>query len=305
MAMDKQAFIATVMVSLLFASSVGLLAVKLAEANPFYPLSTDSDTPKPAVPEFTLNFVDNSYDVPSITVNSTDPNTGITTTITYPSYHAENKSIEMMITNQPMANLRVCYDVAYKDHYSENWTLIDASFQKLLNCSHYADHDIYHYVVENRLHASDSYTTILVFGLDGNTGSDTYNLTIRNVDAGDQVDFQVRAYIAIWTVHKEFKSLTNTTRWFNESARLMYSESDWSPTQTITIPQSSLPPYPSSSPPAEIPTKSPQTPKLEPISTTDGTKENFAPLTIAVAIVTTMAVLGLLVYSVGKKGGSR
>ena len=62
-----------------------------------------ASTPKPSVPEFTLKYVDHSYDVPP--TYSTDPYTG-KTVMTQAGYHVENKSIEVTIKNQPFTNYK-------------------------------------------------------------------------------------------------------------------------------------------------------------------------------------------------------
>jgi hypothetical protein len=51
------------------------------------------------VPDFTLRYVDNSYDVPPKTTTSTDPYTNEITTTTIPGYHVENKTVEAVIKN--------------------------------------------------------------------------------------------------------------------------------------------------------------------------------------------------------------
>jgi hypothetical protein len=84
--------------------------------------------PKPSVPEFTVRFVDNSYDVPTTT--SIDPYTG--KTITNQGYHVENKSTELEIRNQPFTPFQISvdgdsktinlfYNIHIKGHYSPNW----------------------------------------------------------------------------------------------------------------------------------------------------------------------------------------
>jgi hypothetical protein len=51
------------------------------------------------VPEFTLRYVDNSYNVPPTTTSTIDPYTGEVTTTTIPAYHVKNKTVEVMIKN--------------------------------------------------------------------------------------------------------------------------------------------------------------------------------------------------------------
>jgi hypothetical protein len=56
---------------------------------------------KPSVPEFTLKFIDTSYDVPSTTTTTTDPYTGKQTVTTHDGYHVQNGTIDVKIKNQP------------------------------------------------------------------------------------------------------------------------------------------------------------------------------------------------------------
>jgi len=85
------------------------------------------------VPEFTLKYVDNSYDVPSYDVPPTygiDPYTGKNVTIReghhVEGYHVENKSIEVWIKNQNLSNSspNLFYNVRYKGHFGEDWTAL-------------------------------------------------------------------------------------------------------------------------------------------------------------------------------------
>ncbi len=55
--------------------------------------------PKPSVPEFILKFVAYPYDVPP--KYETNPYTG-KNEMTQAGYHVENKSIEVIIKNQPL-----------------------------------------------------------------------------------------------------------------------------------------------------------------------------------------------------------
>lgn len=88
------------------------------------PVSAQS-IPKPSVPDFTLKFVDNSYDVPA-TVSTPNPYTNETTIL--PGYHVSNKSIEIIVKNQPFAysyngsTYHLYYNVQSKPHFGENWT---------------------------------------------------------------------------------------------------------------------------------------------------------------------------------------
>jgi hypothetical protein len=82
--------------------------------------------------------------------------------------------------------------------------------------------------------------TVLAFGFEGNNGSDVYNLMLGKVNDGDKVDFQVQAYIGNWFPGK----VVNATASIEYSLLNIDAIGDWSPTQTITIPASSISPSP-------------------------------------------------------------
>ena len=115
--------------------------------------------PKPSVPEFTVQLVDNSYDVPAI--QTIDPYTG--EKITHPSHHVENKTIEIKITNQ-RNDYTIYYSVNMKGHFEKNWTTI--------------------YSTWHRMKQSDSQFTIFNF---------------KPPVASGQIDFQVEAAAGYWT----------------------------------------------------------------------------------------------------------
>lgn len=106
---------------------------------------------KPSVPEFTLRIVSYPYDVPLKTTTTIDEYTGKETTTIQPGYHVENKSIEIVIKNQPFTpynltkytyyhrdfekngsidgpytvdsykTINFYFNVQVKGHYGENW----------------------------------------------------------------------------------------------------------------------------------------------------------------------------------------
>jgi hypothetical protein len=105
-----------ILIGVIAVSCVSLLSVKPANAQS---LTT------PSVPEFTVKFVDRSYDAaPSTTTN---PYTG--QQITNEAHHVENRTIELTIKNQPFTsyqqngeNISFYYNVREKGPYEENWT---------------------------------------------------------------------------------------------------------------------------------------------------------------------------------------
>ena len=76
---------------------------------------------KPSVPEFTIKFVDNSYDVAS--VQEVDPFTG-KTYVAMPDYRAVIHNIEITIKNQPGYS-DLWYNVRYKGQFGSEDTWIE------------------------------------------------------------------------------------------------------------------------------------------------------------------------------------
>jgi hypothetical protein len=80
-------------------------------------------TAKPPIPQFTLKFIDASYDVP--TTYSTNPYTG--ENVTHQGYHVDNRTINISIENSNFASslgksFFLYYNVQIKGHSVENWT---------------------------------------------------------------------------------------------------------------------------------------------------------------------------------------
>ncbi|MCL2477678.1 hypothetical protein, partial [Candidatus Bathycorpusculum sp.] len=100
------AFICVLLVSCLFFASIVWLGEAQAQITP----------KKPAIPEFTVNCITGSTEIPP--VYSTDPYTG--ETVTQPGYSEKYVSIEIKIKNQNHPNT-VQYNIRTKGHYEENW----------------------------------------------------------------------------------------------------------------------------------------------------------------------------------------
>ncbi|MCW4044727.1 MAG: hypothetical protein NWE94_04325 [Candidatus Bathyarchaeota archaeon] len=162
--------------------------------------NAESSIPKPSVPEFTVKYVDNSYDVPP--TYEVDPYTG--KNITHAGYRVENKSIEITVRNQPFTPYRLdnehyvnlFYNISYRGHYGEGW-----------------EYSAYDRNTEWFITQSDSEYTVISF----------YPVPTEGV-----MDFRVQAQIGYFTYYYmpfrvyEFHGET----------------SGWSDIQTITIPTS-------------------------------------------------------------------
>ena len=77
-----------------------------------------SSSAKQSVHEFTLKYVDRSYDVAPVTTAKTDPYTGEKTTTTTPGYHVEMKTIEATIKNPSGVSY---YNFRWKGHFEDGW----------------------------------------------------------------------------------------------------------------------------------------------------------------------------------------
>jgi hypothetical protein len=96
-------------------SALGIIALFAFSCMIMVESASSQTVPNP--PEFTLKYVDHSYDVSPMPSSSTDPYTGETTTTTIPGYHVENKTIDATITN----NGASYYNFRYKGNYEEKW----------------------------------------------------------------------------------------------------------------------------------------------------------------------------------------
>jgi hypothetical protein len=166
---------------------------------------------KPSIPEFTVTYVDNSYDVPPATTSWTDPYTGKTTTSTVPGYYVENKSIQITITNQPFTSYKdengsyvaLYYDIMAKGHFEEEWHNGNPSMDSYC------------------LYSSNSSTTVI-------------SEPISNISDGAQIDFQIRALIGTYSrVYGTPVPPFGTP--YHDVFVGVGEASDWSDTHTITI----------------------------------------------------------------------
>ena len=228
--------------------------------------------PKPSVPEFTVELVDSSYDVP--TTYSIDPFTG--ENVTHEGYHVESRTIEVKIKNQPFISYKIedsagnswtinfYYNIRIKGHFSEYWIELYRPSDGYTHQWSDSDYTVFSYV----------------WGGDADTILGTKMIKIP---AGAQVDFQVEAMIGY--VHRD-GSISMWFPWVFEG-----EVSGWSNTQTITIEEVQTPsPEPTSTPqPTSTPYKEPQQTE----------QENTAG---AIVAVTSIAVfLVLLFYFIKRK----
>ena len=212
--------------------------------------------PKPSVPEFAVELVDTSYDVP--TTYSIDPFTG--ENVTHEGYHVESRTIEVKIKNQPFISYKIedsagnswtinfYYNIRIKGHFSEYWIEL------------YRPSDGYTH------QWSDSDYTVFSYVWGGDADTILGTKMIR-IPAGSQVDFQVEAMIGY--VHREYNP--NSTSYLDLYPWVFTGEvSGWSETQTMTIEASQTPspePTKSPEPTSPTPTSPPPTTKSSPTPT--------------------------------------
>ena len=148
--------------------------------------------PTPSVPQFTVRYVDYSYDVPP--KYGIDQYTGQNVTI-QAGYHVDNRSIEFTIKNQQFTPyndsngnlIKLYYDFRWKGNYGDVWTYfpLDSNGRSVF---HYGT--FYNPVYPTAYVASNSDYSVLELGL-SLLGSG-YGQTLPN---GVEVNFEVQALI--------------------------------------------------------------------------------------------------------------
>jgi hypothetical protein len=186
--------------------------------------------PKPSVPEFTVKYIDYSYDVPPI--YGIDQYTG-KSVITKEGYHVDNRTVEFTIKNQPFTSyedasgndIGLYYNFRFKGHYGNEW-----SYYPFKPDGYSAiPYGMLTGDLSPKLSQSNTDYTIVSINLDillaissGYTGSHTF-------PHGGQMEFQAQAiighidYEASGLIAGSYYTFTGET-------------SGWSETQTITLP---------------------------------------------------------------------
>jgi hypothetical protein len=248
---------------------------------------------KPLVPEFTLQYVDHSYDVAP--TYSKDQYTG-ETVITQAGYHIQDKSIEVTIKNQPFTPYKnsdgnyivLFYDVRWKGHFDNNDYVYSSNFTS----SYYvASNSV---LQDNTLVSPNAPSTVLKIGFNGNNGSSSeYYFHIADISDGGQADFQVQAYIGYYTSEESNPYLysgTITIYTFHGQS------SGWSSTQTITLAETTQTATPS-------PNQS-SAPTINPTVTQVFSSDLVGTATLIVLIIIAMLLVFVVYYLRKRHGGS-
>jgi hypothetical protein len=167
----------------------------------------------PSTPEFTLRIVEYPYDVPpTYRINEY---TG-EQVMTEEGYRVANRSVEIMIKNQPFTTFKddngnwygFYYNVSYKPYLAEEWSYL------------YGDHSF------EKIHSSGSEYTVFAYHFGD------YPVDYRFSDSGGKIDFRVQAIIGFYKYYRD-------SSYFMDCYSVIFSgqTSAWSPTQTITLPK--------------------------------------------------------------------
>lgn len=216
---------------LFLALIIGLPCVSLLMTNPVNAQKStpniDAPIPTPSIPEFTIKYVDHSYDVPTTTTSHTNPYTGEVTTVTRQGYHVKNFTIDIMIKNQdfPLSidgnALGMRYFIQTKGHYEQDWKGVYPN-------------------IDTR--STSGYTTV--------------SLPADSYPAGGKVDFRIMAWLGYY-----YPGISQGLA--SVPASFLYPRpSEWSPAQTVTIPASSVSPNPTAPTTSNSPAPSPTVPEF-------------------------------------------
>ncbi|MCW4000113.1 MAG: hypothetical protein NWE93_07725 [Candidatus Bathyarchaeota archaeon] len=241
--------------------------------------------PKPSTSEFTLRYVDHSYDVPSSSSSSTDPYTGEVTTSTIPGYRVDQRTIEVTVKNDPSISY---YNLRYKGHYSDQWSYFPFNPSDRVNgySIHGTPADTPPYV------ASDSqYTTLTLY-------------IPSNIPLEGLMDVQVQGLSGSIRIQHE-GSLGAMMLGYNTTYNLYFegTPSDWSDTKTIRIGSetstATVDPTPYQSPQAEDDSANFSQPEPQPqlgITTQDAGLD-LTEISLIIALGTIVALVAIIAYT--------
>lgn len=249
---------------------------------------TASAMPKQMTPEFTVQYVDNSYDIPPN--YTTDPYTGRNTTTNGSGEHIDERSVTFTIENQPFTpytdasgnQIQLYYNFRFKGHYGDTW--IYYPFNGTLTTHSYGAYSGGFFKPYPA--STNTYT---IFSIKLNTLlAHTYG---NDIPSGSTLDFQVQAQIGhIDPIHSGMLA----GNFYNFTGEA----SDWSSIQTVTIDKSivSVPTPTISTPtPTEPASQNPNYPTARPIQPATQTDTLLSLDWRDIAIVLLAVVLGAVV----------
>ena len=263
--------------------SIAIILILIISVSSLLMTKPVSASTVPAIPEYTLKYSEHHSNTPA--TYSTNPYTG--ENITYPGNNYQWHTIDVTIKNQPFTSytfkdennatwaVTLYYNVRTKGHFSSIWTEFTPDY----------------YIAQN---STRQYTVITFFvGAEGPNGD---IMTGENVLAaispdGGMVDFQVEALIGY--VHPNLDAPAFSLAGGFTPPVFNGAESNWSETQTVTIPNTSV----------SISTSTNTVPTLTSPPTVTAKATLLVPkilLIISVVIAFAMSMLAVLLYKKNK-----
>lgn len=248
--------------------------------------------PKPSVPEFTVKFVDYSYDVPP--TYGIDQYTGENITI-QAGYHVDNRTFVVTIRNQGISTtvdsnnnvFGLLYNFRCKGTYGSTW-------------NYYPFHSNYPGDPSSAIYSTNlygQYTGGIPFShIYPSSSSDLTTvslsfayLQLQDAPADSPIDFQVQAL-------NGNASIVHTGLLAGNYYTFTGQTSDWSPTQTLTISANNPSPTSSSSVtpvPSSTNSQSSTTPTIPP----DTISDDSTIIIFSIVVVTlVISIISLLLY---------
>jgi len=245
---------------------------------------------KPSVPDFTLKYIVDSYDVPP--TYKIDPYTG-ENVVDSEGYHVENKTLQVIVKNQLFTpridasgnSTSLYYEFRFKGHFEDEWKYYPVTPSDYGSVEHPTDPYQTGARGSSYVSASSLDETVVILP----------NWQLGNIPEKGQIDVQVQALLG----HDNKKDWVYGM--FGGNFITYYFEgeaSDWSDTQTVTVLKSQTPiSSPETTPTPDPTSDSTPTPSQEPQQTVQ-----IEPI-VATAVVALIlgAALGLLIGRVTKK----
>jgi hypothetical protein len=257
-----------------------------------YSSTKAQSNPLPSVPEFTVKFVDFSYNIPTTSTSSTDAYTGKQVVTTQAGYYIQNASFVINIKNQPFTGYEVngnytalYYGIQVKGHFTPDWGSV-----------------MFYYTQPYIQSSTEEYTT-LTMGLTGNNdttaGADGQSgfvgASLLNGAYGGQLDFRVLSLVGYYVTVQDPVNAFNVRHPYHQEF-VSSQTSDYSSIQTIDIsanPVTATPqPHSSSSTLTQASGASSESNTNSPAAPTNGVEfVGFIGLGIVVALLVVVVVL--------------
>ena len=266
------------------------LAVILALCSLIMVESASGQTiPKPSVPEFTVKFVDYSYDVPP--TYGIDQYTGENIAI-QAGYHVDNRTFVVTIRNQGISTtvdsnnnvFGLLYNFRCKGTYGSTWNYypFHSTYPGDPSSAIYSTNLYGQYtggIPFSHIYPSSSYdlTTVSLSFAD---------LQLQDAPADSPIDFQVQAL-------NGNASIVHTGLLAGNYYTFTGQTSDWSPTQTLTISANNSSP---TSSPTVTPAPTDSLPNMSPTSSPNPNSDLTLALTWIIVGILVISVISLLLY---------